>query len=117
MPSGYKISYGITYETQKPTIIATVPVGYADGFNRLLSSRGHMLVRGHRAPVVGRVCMDLTMLDVGNIPEIGLEDEVVIFGTQGDLCITVDEMATILNTIHYEIVTRIADRVPRLYLR
>ena len=116
VPAGFKISYGITYETQKATTIATVPIGYAVGFNRLLSSRGHMLVCGRKAPIIGRVCMDMTMLDVGDIPEVSLEDEVVIFGKQGDASITVDEIASSINTINYEIVSAIADRVPRIYL-
>lgn len=116
VPAGFKISYGSTYETEKPTIIATVPIGYADGFNRLLSSRGFMLVKGQRAPIVGRICMDYTMLDVGNIPEINLEDEVIIFGKQGKSSITVDEIASTIGTINYEVVSTITDRVPRLYL-
>ncbi|MFC1811778.1 alanine racemase [Thermodesulfobacteriota bacterium] len=114
--AGFKISYGCTYETKSPTTIASVPVGYADGYSRLLSSQGHMLVRGRRAPIVGRVCMDQTMLDVGHIPDVRLEDEVVIFGRQGDEAITVDEIASILNTINYEIVSALTDRVPRIYL-
>jgi alanine racemase len=114
--AGFKVSYGMTYETFGPTTIATVPIGYADGLNRLLSSRGHMLVRGSKAPVVGRVCMDLTMLDVGHISGMGLEDEVVIFGNQGEASITVDEIAQTLGTINYEIVSTITDRVPRIYL-
>ena len=117
VPTGFKVSYGITYETEKATTIATVPIGYADGFNRLLSSRGHMLVCGRKAPIIGRVCMDMTMLDVGNIPEVSLEDEVVIFGKQGDASITADEIASSINTINYEIVSTIADRVPRIYLK
>ncbi|HUV49909.1 MAG TPA: alanine racemase [Anaerolineae bacterium] len=117
VPAGFKVSYGITYETQKPTTIATVPIGYADGFNRLLSSNGHMLVCGRKAPIVGRVCMDMTMLDVGDIPEVLLEDEVVIFGKQGDASITVDEIASSINTINYEIISTIGDRVPRIYLQ
>ena len=116
VPAGFKVSYGSAYETVKPTTIATVSIGYADGFNRLLSSTGHVLVCGQRAPVVGRVCMDMTMLDVGAIPEVSLEDEVVIFGRQCDACITVDEIASSINTINYEIVSAITDRVPRVYL-
>ena len=117
VPAGFKVSYGITYETTKPTTIATVPVGYADGLNRLLSSQGHMLVCGRRAPIAGRVCMDLTMLDVDNIPQVNIEDEVVIFGRQGDASITVDEIASTLNTINYEIVTTVTARVPRVHLQ
>jgi alanine racemase len=116
VPAGFLISYGITYQTEKPTTIATVPVGYADGFNRLLSSRGHMLVHGQRVPIVGRVCMDLTMLDVGALKDVKIEDEVVVFGQQGDQSVTIDELASTLNTINYEIVTSITGRVPRTYL-
>ncbi len=115
VPPGFKVSYGSTYQTSKLTTIASIPVGYADGFNRLLSSRGHMLVRGRRAPIVGRVCMDQTMLDVGHIPDVNLEDEVVIFGTQGYESITVDEIAASLNTINYEIVSALTARVPVIY--
>ena len=115
VPPGFKVSYGSTYQTPKPTTIASIPVGYADGFNRLLSSRGHMLVRGRRAPIVGRVCMDQTMLDVGHIPGVNLEDEVVIFGKQKDGSITVDEIAASLNTINYEIVSALTARIPISY--
>jgi alanine racemase len=117
VPAGFKVSYGMTYETSKPTTIATVPIGYADGLNRLLSSRGQMLVGGQRAPVIGRVCMDLTMLDVGSIENVRVGDEVVVFGQQANEILSVDEMAAALNTINYEIVTGISARVPRVYLR
>jgi alanine racemase len=116
VPAGFHISYGITYRTKTPTIIATVPVGYADGLNRLLSSRGHMLVHGQRVPIVGRVCMDLTMLDVGALSGAAIEDEVVVCGQQADEAITADEIAASLNTINYEIVTSVSGRVPRIYL-
>jgi alanine racemase len=115
--AGFNVSYGITYQTDKPTTIATVPVGYADGFNRLFSSRGRMLVHEQSVPIIGRVCMDLTMLDVGNVPDIEIEDEVVIFGQQGGASITADEIASQLNTINYEIVSTIMPRVPRIYIR
>lgn len=116
VPAGFNISYGITYKTKQATTIATVPVGYADGLNRLLSSRGQMLIHGKRAPIVGRVCMDFTMLDVGGIDSVRVGDEAVIFGPQGNDSITVDEMASSLNTINYEIVSTITARVPRVYL-
>jgi len=116
VPSGFKISYGCTYETRSATTIASVPIGYADGYSRLLSSQGYMLVRGHRAPIVGRVCMDQTMLDVGHIPDVSLEDEVVIFGRQDAEAITVEEVASVLNTINYEIVSALTNRVPKIYL-
>jgi len=116
VPAGFHVSYGLTYQTENPTVIATVSAGYADGLNRLLSSRGLMLVRGSRAGIVGRICMDLTLLDVGHIPDVCIGDEVVIFGSQGHECIPVEEMAQTLNTIHYEIVTSLASRVVRVYL-
>jgi len=118
VPAGFKISYGTTYETDKPTTIATVSIGYADGLNRLLSSKGRMLVcGGQSAPIVGRVCMDMTMLDVGEIPEIVMEQEAVVFGKQGNASISVDEIASTINTINYEVISTIMERVPRIYLR
>lgn len=117
VPAGFGVSYGITYETPQPTTLATVAVGYADGLPRGLSSRGQMLVGGQRVPIVGRVCMDLTLLDVGEVPGVTEGDEVVILGRQGDEVLTADEMATTLDTINYEIVSTITSRVPRIYLR
>jgi alanine racemase len=117
VPAGFKVSYGSTYQTRKATTIATIPIGYADGLNRLLSSSGQMLVHARRAPIIGRVCMDLTMLDVGHIDNVQMDDEVVIFGQQGSDTITVDEIASALDTINYEIVTSITARVPRVYLK
>jgi alanine racemase len=117
VPAGFAVSYGSTHRTPTATTIATIPIGYADGLNRLLSSSGRMLVHGQRAPIIGRVCMDLTMLDVGHIENVRMDDEVVIFGQQGNGSITVDEIASSLNTINYEIVSTITARVPRVYLR
>lgn len=117
VPEHFTVSYGCTHETKSPTVIATVPIGYADGYSRRLSSRGYMLVCGQRAPVVGRVCMDLTMLDVGHIPEVALNDEVVVFGSQGDASLPVDELADSLDTINYEIITSVSQRIPRNYIR
>jgi len=116
VPAGFSISYGATFHTKRDTTIATIPVGYADGLNRLLSSAGHMLVHGRKMPIVGRVCMDLTMLDVGELNGVETEDEVVVFGRQRNEAITADEIAAQLNTINYEIVTSITGRVPRVYL-
>ncbi len=117
VPAGFKVSYGATYETKKPTTIATVPVGYADGYSRLLSSRGHMLVCGQKAPIAGRVCMDLTMLDVGNIGGVKQGDEVVILGKQKDSEIKADEIASLLGTINYEVVSSLTERVKRVYIK
>jgi alanine racemase len=115
VPAHTKISYGGTFETTAPTTIATIPVGYGDGYSRLLSNRGHMLVRGRRAPIAGRICMDLTMLDVGHIDHVQLGDEVVLIGRQGEETISADEVATQSETINYEVVTRLMARVPRFY--
>ena len=116
VPSGFPVSYGGTWQAKKKTTIATVPIGYADGYNRLLSSTGYMLVCGKKAPIAGRVCMDLTMLDVGNIPEACVNDEVVAFGRQENAFISVDNIAETLGTISYEIVSTITERVPRIFL-
>ncbi|WP_044749288.1 alanine racemase [Bacillus alveayuensis] len=108
--SGQAISYGCTYKTEHEAIIATVPVGYADGLSRLLSNRGTMTVRNTKVPIVGRVCMDQTMLDVSAIPEAKVGDEVTIF-TDGQI----DEVAELMGTINYEVVCLIGKRVPRIY--
>ena len=115
VPGNFKISYGSTYVTERPTKIATVSVGYADGYSRLLSSKGVMLVRGEKTPVVGRVCMDLTMIDVGHIGDAEVGDEVLLFGEQGDTALSVDDLAELTGTINYEIVSTITSRVPRIY--
>ncbi len=113
---GYQVSYGSTYITEKPTIIASIPVGYGDGYSRNHSSRGYMIVKGKQAPVVGRVCMDQTMLDLGEYSDAKPGDEVVIMGCQGKESISADDLADHLNTINYEIVTSITRRVPRIYI-
>jgi alanine racemase len=115
VPKGFFVSYGMTYETEKPTRLASVPIGYADGFSRLFSSNGYMLVNGCRAPVAGRVCMDQTMLDVGSIPGVAPGDEVVIMGAQKGMIIGADELAARINTINYEIVSGLTSRVKRVY--
>jgi len=116
LPPGASISYGQTFITRRDSLIATLPVGYADGYPRLVSNRGEVLVRGQRAPVVGRVCMDLTMIDVTDIGGIREGDEVVLLGRQGESEISADEMAAWSNTISYEILTSIGARVPRIPL-
>ena len=117
VPAGTSISYGQTFVTKRESVIATLPVGYADGYQRILSNRGEVLVRGKRAPVAGRVCMDLTMLDVTDIRNVQQGDEVVLLGRQGDAEITADEMAAWANTISYEIFTSIGARVPRIHIK
>jgi alanine racemase len=115
VPVGTSVSYGQTFITERKSHIATLPLGYADGYPRLLSNRGEVLVKGKRAPVVGRVCMDLTMIDVTDIGEIRQGDEVVLLGRQGDAEISADEMAAWSNTISYEILTSIGARVTRIH--
>jgi alanine racemase len=112
---GSSIGYGRTFKTKRDSLIATLPVGYADGYQRLFSNRACVLVRGERAPVVGRVSMDLTTVDVTDIRKVQQGDEVVLLGRQGDAEISADEMAAWANTISYEILTSIGVRVPRIH--
>ncbi|GFN22040.1 alanine racemase [Thermanaeromonas sp. C210] len=116
VPPGSYISYGCTYCAPRPTRVATLPVGYADGFSRLLSNRGEVLVRGRRAPVIGRVCMDYCMIDVTAIPGVQVGDEVVLFGRQGEAVLPAEEVAGRLGTVNYEVLCMVSHRVPRVYL-
>jgi alanine racemase len=115
VPAGFKVSYGMTWEAPQATVIGTVAAGYADGIQRRLSNRGVMLVNGRRAPIAGRVCMDLIMLDLGPGASARAGDEVVIIGRQGAAAITADEIAALLDTINYEVVFTNGVRVPRRY--
>ena len=115
VPEGTSLGYGRTFVTKRESLIATLPVGYADGYQRILSNRGAVLVRGCRAPVAGRVSMDLTTIDVTDIDEVQQGDEVTLLGRQGDVTISADEMASWANTISYEILTSIGARVPRIH--
>ena len=117
LPAGSCISYGCTYVTSSPTRVALVPVGYGDGYHRLLSNRGQVLIRGRRAPILGRVCMDQFVVDVSDIPGVRLNDEVVVFGRQGEEEISAEEVAAWAQTINYEVVTALMPRVTRVYLR
>lgn len=114
-PPGRSISYGRTYITQKHTKIATVPIGYGDGYGRILSNKAEVLIKGIRAPVVGKVTMDQTMVDVGHIKNVKVGDEVVLIGRQKEDRITAEELARLCSTIPYEIVCSIGGRVPRVY--
>jgi len=114
---GQGVSYGHTWVAQRPSLLALISCGYADGLPRQLSNRGHVLIRGRRAPIVGRVCMDMALADVTDIPQVALGDEVVIIGRQGEEAIPVEEVAGLCDTISYEIFCHIGARVPRLYLR
>jgi len=117
LPAGVPISYARTYVTPRPTRTGVVAVGYGHGYSWLLSNRGHMLVRGRRVPILGRVTMDLTMLDVTEVPDASVGDEVVLFGEQGDASLTLEEVASGSETIPYEIMCTIGKRVTRIYVR
>jgi alanine racemase len=114
VPAGAYVGYGCTYQTTRPTRIAVLPIGYADGYDRRLSGQAHVLVGGRRAPVRGRVCMNLTMVDVTDVPAVALEDEVVLLGRQGEQEIRAEQLAGWIGTIHYEVVARISASIPRL---
>ena len=116
VPRGASVSYGRTFVAPRDLVVATLPVGYADGWGRLLSNRGQVLIRGRRTPVIGRVCMDMTMVDVTTLPEVRVGDEAVLIGRQGEEEITADEVAEAQGTISYEVLCRIGPRVPRVYL-
>lgn len=116
LPAGSAIGYGSTFRTTRVSRIATLPVGYADGYDRSLSNRGEVLVRGRRAPVVGRVSMDLVTIDVTDIEGAAHGDEVVLLGRQGSDEISAEELASKLDTISYEVFCSVGARVPRVYL-
>ena len=117
LPAGVSISYGCTYTTEKETRVATLCAGYADGVTRVLSNNGEVLIRGKRAKIIGRVCMDQFMVDVTHIPEVEAGDTATIFGTDGNESISVDEIAKKANTINYEIICNINSRVTRVYMK
>jgi alanine racemase len=133
LPPGSSISYGCTYTTTRPTPVALVPVGYGDGYHRLLSNKGSVLIGGKRAPIVGRVCMDQFVVDVTGhfdpstssgrrklrtgIEGVRRDDEVVVFDRQGGEEISAEEVAALVGTINYEVVTSILPRVTRVYLK
>jgi alanine racemase len=111
--SGTPISYGSTWRAPRESLIATLPVGYADGYARSLSNKASVLIRGRRAPVVGRVCMDMIMVDVTSVPGAEMGDEVVLLGRQGEERVSAEELANILGTIPYEVLCAVGARVPR----
>ncbi len=115
LPKGHGISYGATYVTDKKRKIATLPLGYADGYHRVLSNKAEVLINGERAPIRGRICMDQFMVDVTNIDDVEIGDEVVLIGKQGNDEITATELADLAGTINYEITCSISKRVPRVY--
>ena len=116
LPAGREISYGGTFVTTKDTLVATVPVGYADGYRRNLSGKFYCLIHGKRAPILGRICMDQMMVDVSDIPETRPGDRVTLVGTDGDETITMEAIAAAADSFNYEFVCGISRRVPRIYV-
>ena len=115
LPAGRPISYGGTYVTTATTRVATIPVGYADGYHRSLSGKFHVLIRGQKAPILGRICMDQMMVDVTHIPDVTVEDPVTLVGRNGDEVITMEEISAAAGSFNYEFVCGIGRRVPRTY--
>lgn len=115
LPAGEGVSYGLKYTTSRLTRIATLPIGYGDGYKRCLTGKADVLVGGIRCPQVGTICMDQMMVDVTDVPGVAVGDEVVLIGRQGNQSITADEIADKAETISYEILLSISDRVPRVY--
>ena len=118
LPPKSNVSYGETYTTSKDTLVATLPIGYADGYPRALSNKGEVLIRGKRAPIIGRICMNHCMVDITHIPQAKIGDEVVLWGKQGDEIISVEEVAKKIGTIVYEVVTMVdRTRVPKIFIK
>ncbi len=117
LPPGREISYGGTFTTSRDTVVATIPVGYADGYRRSLSGKFYVLIRGKRAPILGRICMDQLMVDVTDIPGVTLNDRVVLVGRYDGECITMEEIAAAADSFNYEFVCGISRRVPRIYVQ
>jgi alanine racemase len=117
LPAGCPISYGGTFVTKQETVVATVPVGYADGYRRSLSGKFYVLIHGQRAPILGRICMDQLMVDVTDIPEVAPGEPVVLLGTCGDACITAGELSEAAGSFPYEQISCIAHRVERIYVK
>ena len=113
MPEASYVGYGCSYRTTRRTTLGVLPVGYSDGYDRALGNRAHVLVRGRRAPVIGRICMNLTMVDLTDVPGAGLEEEVVLLGSSGTERISAETMAEWAGTINYEVVARISPLLPR----
>ena len=117
LPAGREISYGGTFVTEKETVVATVPVGYADGYRRNLSGKFYVLIHGKRAPILGRICMDQMMVDVTRIPDVSVGDSVTLLGTDGEETITMEDLAACADSFNYEMICGISRRVPRMYLQ
>lgn len=116
VPAGETVGYGCSFEASSKTLVATIPVGYHDGYMRALSNRGHAIIRGVSATVIGRISMDLTLIDVTNVPGVELDDEVILMGHDAGLLITAEELARTAGTLSYEVTCGISGRVPRVYV-
>ena len=117
LPAGREISYGGTYVTKADTVVATIPVGYADGYRRNLSGKFYVLIHGQKAPILGRICMDQMMVDVTHIPGVQVGDRVTLVGTDGEEAITMEQISAQADSFNYEFVCGISRRVPRLYVQ
>ena len=117
LPAGREISYGGTYVTKADTVVATIPVGYADGYRRNLSGKFYVLIHGQKAPILGRICMDQMMVDVTHIPGVQVGDRVTLVGTDGEETITMEQISAQADSFNYEFVCGISRRVPRLYVQ
>lgn len=117
VPAGVGVGYGATYVTQHKTRIATIPVGYADGYPRALSDKASVLIRGRRVPIIGRICMDQLMVDVTDMPEVSVGDKVTLIGRDGGESISVEEISEMADSFNYEFVCDVSRRVPRVYIK
>ena len=117
VPEGVTVGYGATYVTERPTRIATVPVGYADGYPRSLSNRAFVLIHGRRVPIIGRVCMDQFMVDVTDMPQVSVGDVVTLIGQDGEETLSVEEISEMAGSFNYEFVCDVSRRVPRVYIK
>jgi alanine racemase len=116
VPQGETVGYGCTFEASSKTLVATVPLGYDDGYMRALSNRGHAIIRGVYATVIGRISMDLTLIDVTGVPGVQLDDEVVLMGHDAGLSVTAEDLAKTAGTLSYEVTCGIGQRVPRIFV-
>ena len=117
LPPGHYVSYGRKYKTERESVIATLPIGYADGYTRLLFGKANVIIRGKLAPVIGRICMDQCMIDVTDIEGVKIGDEVILMGEEGENNISAEAIAEAMGTINYEVVCMISKRVPRVYFK
>lgn len=117
MDEGMSISYGRTFKTERKSVIATLPIGYADGYSRLFSKNGKVIIKGKFVPIIGRICMDQCMIDVTDIGDVKVGDEVILLGEDGNLKFNADDIAEIMGTINYEILCMLKYRVPRVYIK